>query len=369
MKSIIPCLAALSVIACSEAQSASPSPSPTPPTAQVMSAVGTPLSVGDLDAGLEALMSATGVPGVGFALINDGAIVYDQVYGVMSVESGAPITAATSFEAASLSKPLFAFLTMTFVEDGLLDLDRPLHEYLPNPDIAHDDRYLQITARHVLSHQSGLPNWRTDTPELGLHMKFAPGEGFFYSGEGFEYLADVLMYLAGTDDAGLEAIFQNRIADPLGMERSTFIDSDRVLSRLATPHRDGTPIAPDTPDYTFGAAYSLHSDAVDYARFLAGMIDGAILDPQTYDAMLAGQSTPIPADDPARAEGLADWALGFSIYQLPFGTFYTHGGNNPGYTSTMVVNPDTGWGVVVFTNADQASDFIQGALFMVSGLN
>jgi CubicO group peptidase (beta-lactamase class C family) len=65
----------------------------------------------------------------------------------------------TLFEAASVSKPIFAYFVMRMVEKGLLNLDTPLYKYLPYPDIEHDDRYKLITARMVLNHTTGFPNW------------------------------------------------------------------------------------------------------------------------------------------------------------------------------------------------------------------
>lgn len=358
---LIPVLGA-TLVACADTQAFEPQHTP------IETATGSVLTQENLHQIVEQAMATTNTPGMGLVVINGGEIVHDGVYGVEDVRTSDPVTHDTVFEAASLSKPLFGFLTMTFVEDGVLDLDRPLYEYLPHRDIEHDARYRQMTARHVLSHQTGFPNWRSDTPDLGLHLKFTPGQGFFYSGEGYEYLADVLMHLADTDDAGLEALYQTRIAQPLGMVRSEFIASSSTLERRAIPHRDGEPLDMGEADPTFGAAYSLHSDARDYAQFVLGMMEERVLEAQSYDRFYASQSSPIPADDPARALGLSDWALGFSVYELPMGRFYIHGGNNPGYTSFVAFNPESGWGVVLFTNANQANDLIQVVVGTLSGL-
>ncbi|MEN7343833.1 MAG: serine hydrolase domain-containing protein [Pseudomonadota bacterium] len=336
-------------------------------TIQLASGIEMPAS--ELDALIETAMVATKTPGVSIALINNGTLVYENAFGVAHIATQQPLTTRSVFEAASLSKPLFGFFAMTFVEEGLLDLDKPLHDYLPNPDFPDDARYRRITARHVLSHQTGLPNWRDDNPELGLTLKFTPGEGFFYSGEGYEYLAEVLAHLAGTDDNGLEALFQERIAKPLGMTRTTFIATRDQLCARATPHRDGSVIRLKAQDPTFGAAYSIHTDAGDYIRFGLGVMQGKILQAATYEQFLSAQGSPIPANDPGRAFGLSDWALGFSIYDLPFGRFYAHGGNNPGYSSMFFVSPDREWGAVIFTNADQANDFLMAVSARLGGLD
>lgn len=81
------------------------------------------------------------------------------------------------------------------VDQGILNLDQPLYTYLPYSDIAHDDRYKLITARMILCHTSGFPNWRFLNADKKLDIKFTPGTQYLYSGEGFEYLANVIAYL------------------------------------------------------------------------------------------------------------------------------------------------------------------------------
>ena len=140
-----------------------------------------------LDQSVPALMKEGGVPGLSLAVIENGRVVYGNAFGVRSMDSNVPLNDKTVFAAASLSKPLFAFAVMMLVEEGKFDLDRPLNEYLEYKDLEHDPRYRRITARMVLSHTSGLPNWRNGR----LDFAQVPGERFVYSGEGFVYLQKV----------------------------------------------------------------------------------------------------------------------------------------------------------------------------------
>jgi len=105
------------------------------------------------------------IPGLSIAVINDGKVVYHQTKGFANISEQIPVTAKTIFEGASISKSVFSFFVMTFVEEGILDLDKPLYTYMEYPDIAHDDRYKKITARMALSHRSGFPNWREHNEE------------------------------------------------------------------------------------------------------------------------------------------------------------------------------------------------------------
>jgi len=82
-----------------------------------------------------------------------------------------------------LTKPVVAYAALKLADQGKLDLDAPLSRYLPAPYIDGDARLEQITARRVLSHNSGFPNWRPEGKPLVIH--FTPGERFSYSGEGF----------------------------------------------------------------------------------------------------------------------------------------------------------------------------------------
>lgn len=164
----------------------------------VRSYLGIGIPVAALDRHLEQRMRDLGIPGLSIVFLDAGEVVHHRVLGYANVQDRRPVDASTIFEAASISKPVFAHFAMTYVDDGRLDLDRPLHEYLPYPDIAHDERYTRITARMVLSHRSGFPNWRTDFADSALFLAFEAGTAYRYSGEGYQYLAMVLKEIEGT---------------------------------------------------------------------------------------------------------------------------------------------------------------------------
>jgi CubicO group peptidase (beta-lactamase class C family) len=84
---------------------------------------------------------------------------------------------------------------LKLVEQGKLGLDVPLTTYLPKPFIAADERLAKITARIVLSHRSGFPNWPADDGSVSIY--FTPGERFSYSGEGYVYLQRVVEQITG----------------------------------------------------------------------------------------------------------------------------------------------------------------------------
>src|SRR4051812_37544471 len=140
--------------------------------------------VGDLPG----LMAQAKVPGLAIAVIDNGRVAWTKSFGVMRVGSPEPVTETTRFEAASLSKPVTAYVALQLVDAGRLALDTPLTHYITYADLPGDPRVATMTARHVLSHTTGFPNWRRRDP---LTLFFTPGERFSYSGEGYVYLQRV----------------------------------------------------------------------------------------------------------------------------------------------------------------------------------
>ena len=312
---------------------------------------GKSISIHAIEDLLHEWLDTTDVPGLSLAIINDGQVSYHKTLGVVNIDSKEKVVPRTIFEAASLSKPLFVYLCMMAVDQGILDLDKPLYQYTPLKDLEYDSRHQLLTARMVLAHTTGLPNWRKEGRPLEL--LFEPNSSFEYSGEGYQYLATVLAHIYETDDDGLEELFQKKLAIPLGMETSSFIPTVQDLDHKASPHRDRVTMADEDINSEFGAAYSLHTNALDYAQWMKALIDGRLLSQSSRKDLFKPQ-VQLPADAPQRAQGVDSWTLGFAHVPLPFGLVYAHGGNNPGFSSLMVLSLEKEWGFVMFTNADQS---------------
>lgn len=307
----------------------------------------------NIESFLESNMKTQKVPGVSLAIINDGKLVYHTVKGYADLELKKKVTPTTIFEGASLSKPLFAYMAMQLVEKKVLDLDTPLYKYLPYPDIANDERYKKITARMVLTHTTGFPNWRTDYENKKLFISFDPGTSFQYSGEGYQYLAKVLMHLYNTDDKGLEKIYQEQIAIPFQLKYTKFVQDKYNKQHKASPYKQGKPIEGEDETDVFGAAFSIHSEAKDFSKWLIALLEEKGLSKSGY-AQLFKTQVELPENAIQRQEGVTGWTIGFAEAPLPFGTVYAHGGNNYGYTSLFVIHREKKWGFVIFTNADQS---------------
>ena len=173
-----------------------------------------------LERSIPQLLTDGDVPGLSIALLRNGELVWHRGFGVRNSATKEPVTDDTVFEAASLSKPVFAYAVLKLVDSGKLDLDTPLNKYLPGTyDIGEDARLSQITTRRVLSHTTGFPNWRP-RGDTTLKMHFTPGEKFSYSGEGFVYLARVVEHLTGEK---FEAFMKRMVFGQLGMSNLSLI--------------------------------------------------------------------------------------------------------------------------------------------------
>lgn len=275
--------------------------------------------IASLEKDIPNLMKAADVPGTSAALIRDGKIVWSKSFGFSNAETKQLVTNETIFEAASLSKVVFAYGVLKLVETGKLDLDVPLNKYLGNNyDVAPDDaRINQITARRVLSHSAGFPNWRSSGDKY-LPINFSPGEKFSYSGEGFEYLKKVVEKITGL---ALEDFMQKTVLQPLEMTNSSFMWQDRYKENAAFRHDlIGTKLFRNQGKNT-NAAASLRTTADDYARFIAAILNGTGLKKKTLQLMLTPQ---IKVE--AESEQLS-WGLGVGLETTPNEKYFWHWGD------------------------------------------
>ena len=321
---------------------------------QIQTLNGSPIKAAELDKFLQSQMEEHKIPGLSIAIIHEGKVVYNQALGVTNRETSEKVSKTTLFEAASMSKPVFAYFVMKMVEKGLLDLDTPLYTYLPYPDIAHDERYKLITARMVLTHTSGFVNWRFHNDDGKLNILFTPGTQVAYSGEGFEYLAQVIAHLNGRSMQNLDELFQQEVAKPLGMKHSYFTKNDYLVKHKAKGHSEGKVIEAlyENDLMTFGAAHSLHSNATDFSRFLLAIMEEKGLKKENFHELLKEQVRLSDNHEYREELGIDAWGLGFIRSNTPHGVKLFHGGTNPYFQSYFSMLKDKKWGFVIFTNAD-----------------
>jgi CubicO group peptidase (beta-lactamase class C family) len=244
---------------------------------------------------------------------------------------------------------------MKYVDEGKLDLDKPLFEYLRYPDIEYDERYKKITARMVLSHRSSFPNWRENEEERKLKIKFDPGTAYEYSGEGYQYLANVLKNIEGSDWNGLEASFQNKITKPLGMKHTVFIATPYIKKNKTQPYNNQKQWINWKNNYwyqkdkgVFVSSSSIHSEPLDFSKWMIAIMNKKLLSEESYHELFKQHST---------ISTLASsmnfyYTLGFITADKPYQTTYFLGGSNDGFSCYYLMDIAKKWGYVLFTNSE-----------------
>jgi len=308
--------------------------------------------VSQLTAAIPDLMERGAVPGLSLALIENGRIVWSSGFGVRNVTTKEPVDEHTIFEAASLTKPVVAYAALRLADQGKLDLDAPLSRYLPAPYIDADPRLDQITARRVLSHNTGFPNWRPEGKPLVIH--FTPGERFSYSGEGFVYLGQVIERITGVL---LDRFVAQTVFEPLGMKESSLVWEQPFNQQTATGHTEAGVAIPKRKPLKHNAAASLHTTATDYARFMIAVMNGTGLKPATARAMIS-QQTKVdqgcsncigrPVTQPSES---IFWGLGVGLQHTAGGDSFWHWGDNGVFRCMMIGYPASKQGIIIFTNS------------------
>jgi CubicO group peptidase (beta-lactamase class C family) len=279
------------------------------------------------------------ITGAAFSEFDSSEILNLQVFGVRNSETKQPLLTTTIFEAASLSKPVFSALVFRLAENNLIDIDLPLEQYLPFEAVS-DKRFKKVTARHVLSHSTGLPNWINKTDNVKL--KFIPGSEFNYSGEGYVYLQRVVEHLTqkSIDELMIEYVF-----NPYNMTNSSFSFND-TLGNFAHPHDKKGRIREKkiTGEFT-SAASSMHTTIEDYSKFVMNYVT---------DTMIFNRSIKVD-----KKKNIF-WGLGSGYEVHQSDTLIWHWGNNWNtFRSVFVYSLKEQKGYVLLTNSENGHSVLQ----------
>ena len=313
---------------------------------------------GPLEVTMALLMSRHRIPGAAVLKLEQDRILSEHYLG--ACEAGKPglVTAETLFEAASMTKPLVAYAALMLAHQGKLNLDLPLVSQLGRPYLEGELLHEKMTARMVLSHTSGFPNWR---PKGGaLRVMHEPGTAYLYSGEGFEFLQRVMEQVTGKD---LESYLQNALLKPLDMKHSSLVwQEDRAHLASAGHDAQGRVKAGRHLYNKPNAAYSLYTTARDYAAFVQEMLKPSLLPPDAVQAMFKPVS---PSTGRASLQrrgqssvGDVRFGLGWSIEPAVSGPRVRHSGSNgTGFRSYVEFDPKAGHGLVILTNGSSGDGF------------
>jgi serine-type D-Ala-D-Ala carboxypeptidase/endopeptidase len=349
---------------------------------------GTSQSAGVIDAKISHLMKDAEVHGMAISIFNDNRVVYKKAFGFKNFIERIPLTTTTNIYGASLSKAVFAVLVMQLVQEGVIDLDRPLYTYLERPiyeykpvtrwhdnfsDLKEDSLHRKITARMCLSHTTGFANWRWDEKDQKLRVNFQPGSKYGYSGEGMVYLQVVIEKMLGKS---LEELMQEKIFGPLNMQNSAYswkpsFENDYAFGhtgdgKLHEKDKDNEPRAPSTLETTLD----------DYTRFTEGVLNNKLINASSRNKMFTPQIRlrsvqqhgPLRFRDSTLNDHIKLSAgLGWLLLQSPYGTAAFKEGHGDGFQHYSILFPDKGSGIVIMTNSDNGESIFKELLEITIG--
>jgi CubicO group peptidase (beta-lactamase class C family) len=312
---------------------------------------------------LEKMLAAFDVPGIAMATLKHCELEGPPIVGGRAtLQPPTPVTPATVFEAASLSKPVFAWLVMQLVDEKLIELDRPMAASFDYARITDKAAYAQLTPRMVLTHRTGLPNWVDGDTDFHLRVapipfKHAPGTADSYSGEAFQLLQAFVEHKTGRT---LQALFQARLGQV--MPNTTFARPLRPGTVASRGYRSAADVGSgrdmtNLVDYAMSAS-SLVTTAQDYARFLSLVCKREGLSRAAYDDMLRRQVPVPPGESPLRTSRGLGWALS----DLDGQTLVSHNGSNGEYRAFAGFMQESRDGIVILTNGVKGRELIDALL-------
>jgi CubicO group peptidase (beta-lactamase class C family) len=302
------------------------------------------------------------VPGLSVACIHNGIVAWTQTFGVASV-GGEPVAPETLFQASSIGMPVTAVAVLRLVEQGKLNLDADVSQYLSSWKLPTNrfTKQKKVTVRELLSHTAGATvhgfedyaagkqvptlvqvlNGESPANSAPVNIEFLPGSQFRYAGGNYAIIQQILIDVTGET---FPHLMQELVLQPLHMVHSTFQQPipEKLQPLVATPHdKDGNAIegGPRTsPVMAVGGLWTTPSDLALFAlgiqNALAGK-PGAIVSPSTADEMLQ----PV----------LGDYGLGFSIAGSGSNRYFWHPGATTGFLAVFFAY-EKGDGVVLMSN-------------------
>ncbi|ASZ13659.1 serine hydrolase [Chitinophaga pendula] len=305
---------------------------------------GKQVDTGSFNQQIRTLMAECNIPATSVALIDNGAVVFFNAYGVKKDTD--LVTKETVFEACSLSKTFLLYAVYKLADEGRLDLDKPLYEYLENERLKHDPRYKKITARMVMSHSSGIENWSGFNNGDTLEIVSEPGTKYVYSGEGYVYLSEVVATILQKKYVDY---MKERVLEPLQLNHTyTHFTEDEK-------HPDNYAIGHDP----FGRSYEkwintepepasgINTVANDYAKLILAIFGGKNLSAtRIHDIMQ-------PVVKLNEKDSTAFFGPGFVVLRNATDTLIYQGGDNEGWKACVLYSVVQKKGLVLMTNSDR----------------
>lgn len=345
---------------------------------------GSQISYAAIDQKVKQLMEGANVQGLNLAILNNNKVAYIKSYGYRNKPQNTLLDTASIVYGASLSKAVFGYLVMKLVDEGTIDLDKPLNQYLKKPiaeyeyfsDLKNDDRCNLITARMCLSHTTGLPNVRwfdptgTD-PELDtlgvIKIYFTPGSKYAYSGEGFKLLQLAIEEITGKN---IDSLAVEKVFNPMGMTRTGYIWHESFGdNNVAVGHASNGGIDLKRKRTVPVAGGSMVTTLADYARFTENIMQKKGLTKKSYEEMIHPQISirskvqfpPITTETTTENEAIGlSYGLGWGIINCEnYGKAFFKEGNGETWRNYTINFPEKGIAIVILANSDNGENVFQ----------
>ncbi|OEK01114.1 hypothetical protein BFP97_06150 [Roseivirga sp. 4D4] len=311
------------------------------------------------------LMEQKNVPGMAIAIFDKGEVVYQKGLGLANVSSKRPVTMETGFNIGSISKLYTAWGVMRLVQDGKIDLETPVEEYISRwkiPASSFDSK--KVTVRALLSHTAGLsvhgypgfsPRQKLPSLEASLNgdngdvradepveVVIEPRTKFQYSGGGYTVLQLMIEEVTGKSFA---QYMERTVFRPLDLQHTSFTIDRHVLQHTATPYNEaGEKIYLER--FTAKAAAGLHTTLEDMIKFTRAALKGnTVLAQET----LASMRRPDPVTN-------GQYGLGYMTLKMGPVTVQGHAGSNDGWESGFLLDYEDQSGVIILTNGSLGKD-------------
>ncbi|CDZ77114.1 Esterase EstB [Legionella massiliensis] len=313
---------------------------------------------------LELMREQAKIPGVSIATVSATGELTTETAGLSNKETEQEVNKETIFEAASLSKPVFAYLVLKMAERGELDLDKPLYEQfgdygppfdaISKPEQVYEDaefanNYKKLTPRMILSHQGGLPNEFNPDDSASYCFVSPIGKKFDYSGEAYRFLREVVERIGPP----LEILAQQEFAK-LGMTHSSFIPPSNSDNQAVGHSATGQV---DSNQHFFGIhpGASLYTTAEDYGKFLRACVNDPYIKEQMFKPVVEladKDDKAIKKQVPTTSLQQMSWGLGIGLQKNPDGSMVAfHWGDNNTCRNFAAINLATNQAAVCLTNS------------------
>lgn len=350
---------------------------------------GSTISTTEIDKTVAKLMNEANVQGLDLAVLNNNKTVFIKSYGFKNKPQNTLLDTSTIVYGASLSKAVFGFLVMKLVEEKVIELDKPLYQYLKKPipeyeyfsDLKGDDRWKLITARMCLSHTTGLPNVRQFHPTTSvfdsigvIKIYFPPGEKYAYSGEGFKFLQ---LAIEEITQKNIDELAQEKIFKPFGMTRTGYIWHESFGDdNVAVGHMDNGDIDFKRKRTKPVAGGSMVTTIADYSKFIEKVMQQKGISKKSYKEMLSPQiaihsKTQFPPiTDETTTENDAihlSYGLGWGLLDCPFSKAFFKEGNGGAWKNYNINFIDKGISIIIMANSENGEKIFKGLIEMLIG--